>query len=129
GDHVVGGAALDSADGNDRRLDGIDLAGHELLQIGDGLAGGDDGVDAGVREGRVAPFADESRLPGVGGGQQRAGLGGDAADFEAGPTVQAENGLGLRADAPVEDAGGDELLGAAAAFFGGLPHEFDADGK
>ncbi len=56
GDDVVLGAAVDRADGDDRRLAGLDLAADDRLQVDDHQRRQDDRIDGAVRPGAVAPL-------------------------------------------------------------------------
>ena len=84
--------AMHLADGDDARLGRVGLAADELLHAEDRLARRHDRVVAQVRIRAVTAVADEGRDEIVGRREQRAALGGDGADGQARPAVQAEDG-------------------------------------
>src|SRR5690606_1086643 len=102
---VALGAALDRPEGDHRGLAGLDVAADDRLQGGDDVRGGDDGVDAGGREGPVAGATVDHDLEVVGGGVALAVADPDLANRQTRIDVQAEDRLDRRV---VEHAGLDQ---------------------
>ena len=95
GDDVVLGAAVDRADGHDGRLDRLDLAADDRLEVEDGQRRQDDRVDRPVRPGAVASFAADRHRQRGRAGEQRARAIADVAGRLVGMAVQRQGEIGL----------------------------------
>ena len=112
---------MERADGDDGRVDRIDLPAHDGLQVDDKLGGDDDRVDAVVRGGAVTALALDRDFHGVDVGHRQAFGEVDVPGLQQRVGMQGEAVVGFR-EAFVE-AVREHRLGAGADFLGRLGDE------
>ena len=123
GNDVVLRAGVDRADGDDRRVDRLDFAADDRLQIEHEFGGDDDRVDRRFGARAVAAAAFDRDVDAIDIGE---GIAGEIIDFaggDVGRIVKRDGVVGARE--ACEDAVVDHGIGAAADFFGRLKHEDD----
>ena len=131
GDDVAAHAAVDLADGQHGFLARVLAAADQGLELEDGRSGGDDGVDALVREGPVRRLALDADVDPGDVGHDRPRAQGDLPGGQVGQDVQPEQGVEAGI---LQDACRDQPLGAAFFLLGrpllaGLEDEDDGAGQ
>ncbi len=93
GDHVVGVAAVDMADGDHAAFDRLDGARDDGLECGDDVGGDHDRIDAEMRHRSVSALAGDGDLDVGDRGHDRAVAPGEGAGGHLRPVVHAEHHL------------------------------------
>ena len=130
-DDVVGRAAADPRDREDRRVEGIHGSGRRGLEREDQLGGGRDGVEGLVGRGGVATAAPDGRADRVRGGEERTRPQGDGVRRVLGADVDRErpcHGSGA-VRTVLEQALLDHEAGAVVALLARLEHQQDPSGQ
>ena len=126
GHNVVACAGMQAANGDHRRLHGVNIARNNALQRGYDLCARHSGIAAQMRHGTMAGFALDHHAEMVAGGHQRTGTGAKGAHGQAGPHMQTEHGIYI-----LHGTGGDHALCAAVGrkLFGGLEDQANTAGN